>query len=310
MFREGKAFAWYACLSASIALAIATPSIGWETDARTAIRNAQSTGRPLLIVGTLPTCGPCQQMKRQLANNPELQSTLESCVVLVIDADHPDFGKLVRHFGIPVDVVPMIYIVQADGSLTYGQAGALSNDRLVGLLQHAAYNCGQPLDRSTAAELETQLTSVRQLAKDGDLVQALRLLAPVAQRNSTAKVVRQARNYELQLLDAIEDRVIRLDAKIDDPASQYASAYQLISTYVSLPAQFETVRAHIAEVVKARDQNEATHLVVRQAHLLVQAHRARQANKLDMALEHYRSVVKIEPTSRAGKYAAAQLRSM
>ncbi|WP_437201820.1 YHS domain-containing protein [Planctomicrobium sp. SH664] len=100
----------------------------WYTDVMAARRKAEELNRPLLIHFGATWCGPCQQMEKQVLNQPAVLDRLKATVVgLKIDGDkHED---LVQRFGIksfPTDLIvePDMYatrIVEGDGFRTLDQ---------------------------------------------------------------------------------------------------------------------------------------------------------------------------------------------
>ena len=97
-----------ACVAAAWA-ASCTPACGgaWRHDFESARRDAERTGRPLLVHFSAGWCGPCRQMERDVLSRPRLLATLDREVIgckLDLDRNRAVADRY-RVSSIPADVL-------------------------------------------------------------------------------------------------------------------------------------------------------------------------------------------------------------
>ena len=101
---------------------------GWHTNFAAAQAEAKALGKPLLVHFYADWCGPCQQMERNVLNQPAVLRSLGTDMVGVkINADHhPDLRSRFGVSGYPSDVV-----VSPTGDVSNRYVGATSESGFV-----------------------------------------------------------------------------------------------------------------------------------------------------------------------------------
>jgi YHS domain-containing protein/thiol-disulfide isomerase/thioredoxin len=83
-----------------------TPTIEWRADLDTAKREAQKSGKLILLHFGADWCSPCQQVESYVFSTPKVFRTINASVIPVkVDVDlHPELVKKFNVEGIPADV--------------------------------------------------------------------------------------------------------------------------------------------------------------------------------------------------------------
>jgi YHS domain-containing protein/thiol-disulfide isomerase/thioredoxin len=83
-----------------------TPTVEWRADLDTAKREAQKTGKLILLHFGADWCSPCQQVESYVFSTPKVFRTINASVIPVrVDVDlHPELVKQFNVEGIPADV--------------------------------------------------------------------------------------------------------------------------------------------------------------------------------------------------------------
>ena len=84
--------------------------VAWRDNYDAAVVESRHSGKPILLYFTANWCGPCQQMKRQTWNDPNVSAAVDRWIPVKIDVDqHPD---LARRFG--ATSIPRLLVLDAD----------------------------------------------------------------------------------------------------------------------------------------------------------------------------------------------------
>ena len=108
--------------------------INWQTDVRTAVREAETRRRPMLVTVTAAWCKACDRMKTETLNNDRIVRHVNDCFVAVrIDAD--DSRDLVQRLGI--QSLPASVIVAPDMKIVRRVQGFQNVDQMRQILTAA-----------------------------------------------------------------------------------------------------------------------------------------------------------------------------
>src|SRR2546423_1430235 len=102
-----------------------TEKVAWRTDYESARREAQSANKPLLLDFTAEWCEPCQQMRRTVFADRDVQiAIMRSFVPVQVDIDRsPALAQQYR-----IDAVPTYKIVTDAGMVLKEQTGAMTSE--------------------------------------------------------------------------------------------------------------------------------------------------------------------------------------
>ena len=278
-----------------------------EDSLRSAIRNARAERKPIMILGTLPTCGPCQVMKAEL-QNPLLSASWTDYVGVVVEAHSEDFQALARHFGIVVNSVPATILVSPDGDLLHLQSGGMSAEQLASLLAETSRRIGPRLSIAQRHKIHAIQGQVREAAAAGELVDALRLITPCAKLSIRDPSVAKSQDYRDQLIGAIDGWLTRLNEDMALQQNRYAAAFHLANITRHLPKDYVHLRSHANAILKRYAGTDGSSLAVRQASLLVLAREKEAAHRCQDALALYRELEALGPESPTGKLANRRMR--
>lgn len=111
-------------------------NIPWRTDLDAALREAQASGRPVLVDFTADWCPPCQAMKHDVWPDERVGQLLaERYVPVLIDVDAPGSAAVTQRYGI--SAIPTILVLDAQGKVLR-QANFMSRSQMLRFLQENA----------------------------------------------------------------------------------------------------------------------------------------------------------------------------
>lgn len=275
----------------------------WLGDMQSAFRESSYTGRPLLVVVTRDTCGPCRKMKQLVTADPSTETLRQDFLIVFLDLENPDFRELAKIYPIAFDIVPMVYLISPDKSLLYGQPGALELSDVESLRVATMRITGKTLSATEIVEHRGVLDRVRIAAAEGNWGLALRLNAPLAEQHSLAATVRQAQRYERQLLGAIERRAAELDQQLSQGNQVFRNAFELVNHFVSVPGKYAELKDEMQQRIRAHEIAPQTRTAMLQAKGLVRAYLEERRKMPQAAVDHYLQVVRIDPNTPAGRSA-------
>lgn len=87
--------------------------IPWRTEFAAAQRESQQNSKPLMLYFTADWCGPCQQMKRTVWADKEVDQALQAFVPMRIDIDlNPELAMEYQ-----IESIPQMLVLNTDGSI-------------------------------------------------------------------------------------------------------------------------------------------------------------------------------------------------
>ena len=90
--------------------------IPWRRDFAAALREAQATGRPVLMDVTASWCPPCRAMKRSTWPDPRVGALArDRFIPVLLDVDVPAEGLVAQQYGVPG--YPTVVTLEPDGRL-------------------------------------------------------------------------------------------------------------------------------------------------------------------------------------------------
>ncbi|HEU4389455.1 MAG TPA: thioredoxin family protein [Blastocatellia bacterium] len=107
--------------------AVADAQINWIRDYRAGIKRAQETKLPVMVDFWASWCGPCQQMDREVYNQPKLIEASKRFVFIQVDIDR-DPGTAGQYAAQAIPL--MVFIDPWENVLMKRQAFAYANDLL------------------------------------------------------------------------------------------------------------------------------------------------------------------------------------
>ena len=295
---------WMAWL---LAADFAAADVYWTESVDAAFQQSQQLGRPILALGVGPHCGPCQELKRRLREEPSIAESLNQFVVLEMDSQTGTFRTFVQaHPDGYGGTVPMVYLFGPDQQLQYAQPGLMPTQRLTGMLSRALELSGPPLEREQLATVTRVLYDVRSDAREGRITTALQKVRPVSSRAGSARVLHVARAYEQQLVSECQRWTSELDQALMTNDRIHASAYRLAQMYVQL-REFPDVQSQCGELLTKYQRLPSTSNAILQAKHLVRARVAEQRTLCDEAMNSYQRIIAIDHASPIAKYASNRL---
>ena len=88
----------------------------------------------MLVYFTADWCGPCQQMKRTVFSDPEVDRALRFHVAVKIDVDQQPV--LAKKYG--ATSIPHFAIMDADGEVDAAASGKMTSQELIGLIKRGS----------------------------------------------------------------------------------------------------------------------------------------------------------------------------
>ena len=130
----------------------APSAVAWVDDHQDALRQAEASGRLILLDFGADWCPPCQEMNRNVFSDPEFAAELEKWVVPVrVDLSDrpppPSAGELAQRYR--VGALPTFVVVDAKGQEVSRRTGAMSAGQFLGFVRGAVNQAagGRSLDR-------------------------------------------------------------------------------------------------------------------------------------------------------------------
>ena len=130
----------------------APSAVAWMDDHQDALRQAEASGRLVLLDFGADWCPPCQKMNQNVFSDPEFAAQLEKWVVpLRVDLSNrrppPSVGEMIRRHG--VEVLPTFIVVDTKGQQIARREGTMSAGQFLNFVRGAADQAagGRSLDR-------------------------------------------------------------------------------------------------------------------------------------------------------------------
>jgi protein disulfide-isomerase len=126
MFIAAVFFAVAAVVAVS-KLAGPSEKIAWRTNLGAAQHEAATSNKQVLLYFTADWCGPCQQMKRTVFSDDEVERALRFHVPVKIDVDQQPV--LARKYG--ATSIPRMVLVDDDGEIVHEASGAMTSQQFI-----------------------------------------------------------------------------------------------------------------------------------------------------------------------------------
>ncbi len=290
---------------------LAFPLVAWCHRIDDAMASAVQQQRPLFVLGSSPSCEPCRRLHATIDSDATIQRLLRHCEVVLLDAHSHEFAMFAARFPVDARMIPMIYVVMPDGSLLYGQSGLLERQHLAMLLGEAVRRSRPPAtppsaEPSSSLADEQIMASAREHAKQGKLIPALKMVAPLAGRKHPTLQVAYAREYQRRLIEAVQQWLQDLDFQLSTGDSIYGAAYRVAEIHIELP-EYRQIREKTDEMLRRYQAQTRTAMAVRQAKVLLRAHYFEAHQSPARALVEFERVVALDPSSPAADFARERM---
>lgn len=126
---RGRYFGWIVAFvlvgvawAGAVALRAGTAPVhldGWQPGLEAGMTEAESQGRPMLVMFTADWCGPCQTLKKEVIQTPAVQQAIaDGFVPVIVDltdqsASNPNMPAAQRYH---VSGIPMLILTDAKGN--------------------------------------------------------------------------------------------------------------------------------------------------------------------------------------------------
>lgn len=283
-----------------------------------AVALSRSTNRPLLAIGSAEFCGPCRKLHQTIETDPQLRPILENCVLLEMDSQTQEFRDFVNRFPADASLIPMVWVVLPNGTPIYAQSGGMTGTQLAGLLDQAIGYSGprvQPGKTMLASaevpvpannDLDTILKSARNHAQNGNLIDAIQLVSPIAAMSGSSEQLVKARTYEARLESVISNWMSELGNQLDKNESVHGAAYRIAELYVEL-TDHPTLRNEANELLVRFETKPSTAVAVQQAKFLLKARFFEDKEDSRTAAANYTAVVSLDSKTPAAEFASHRL---
>lgn len=283
-----------------------------------AVALSRSTNRPLLAIGSAEFCGPCRKLHQTIENDPQLQPILKNCVLLEMDSQTQEFRDFVSRFPADASLIPMVWVVLPDGTPIYAQSGGMTGTQLAGLLDQAIGYSGprvQPGQTMLATaevaipantDLDEVLKSARTQAQNGNLVEAIQLVSPIAAMDGSSEQLIKARTYEARLEVVISNWMGELGTQLENNESVHGAAYRIAELYVEL-TDHPTLRNEARDLLTRFETQPSTEVAVKQAKFLLKARFFEDKEDARTAAANYNAVLTLDAQTPAAEFASNRL---
>ena len=139
---------------------------------REAVAVSKQTGKPVLVLGLNPTCPHCEQLKKRIADEPELQALVAQYVITqTTSLQDPDALVMLKNYPPKVAGTPVLIGIAPNGVQLFNQAGAPEGDNLLKLLEEGLAKSAQIMPPRPAVDNGADVPQAR--GKRGKKVIAL-----------------------------------------------------------------------------------------------------------------------------------------
>lgn len=286
----------------------------WTDSAQTAWTRATEANGLVLVLGVSESCGPCQLFKRSLRTDPSYEALLDRVAVLELAAEGTNFNRFVARYPQGFEgMVPMVYLLDRQGTLLFVRSGAPSLEELSGLIRThmppAASPLTQPLVRDSIPPAEAQrvISSAGRATTLKELVESLQGLQRVLKgADEPAGVHAMAFAAVPILKERMEGQLHGLESSLLAGTEIHHAAFRLTELFLQL-GDYPDLRGETRRLlIKFRD-DPSTRSAVLQSMDVVRGRIAEHREDRGRAMTSYRSVLARDARSPLGEFAQRRL---
>lgn len=303
---------WWRCAAAMLSCALclaAFPEVrGQEGAAKSkfeaAMEIASQTGRPVLAVGTRDTCGLCKAFLAELQSDRQVRLVASQFVPVQIDIDEPAQRSALARYRHDGNVLPVIWIIRADGEQLYGHAGA--PERTAPFLAEHLKRSGTLLSGQQLAQLTEAVEKAQSLVEAGKIEQAVPLLKRYANSGSYAAAAVQMDQLAQEVASAGKSALEAAEQgmQADSPSLDAALAFvEVQHQFGSLPELTIAIRDKAREYRKDEDRAP----LLAQAELFHKAQQYAAEGKIRQAASYFQGLKQQHPGTPAAERAEQAL---
>lgn len=269
-----------------------------------AMEVANQTGRPVLVVGTRESCGLCKAFLAELQSDRQARAVASQFVPLQINIDDPAERSAMAKYRYDGSVLPIIWIVRADGEQLYGHAGA--PDRTAPFLAEHLKNGGTLLNSQQLTQLNQSVEKAKSLIEEGKIDQAAPLLKRYAGSGSYAAAAVQLDKMVEELTTAGRTALESAEQNMKAGSPSFDAALALVAVdrqYGALPELALAIR----DTVKEYRKDEAWATLLDQAELFSKAQRYADEGQTRQAASYFQGLKQKHPGTQAAEQAEQAL---
>lgn len=301
-----KRLGWIAVASLTLVGLIADAGLAQGLTPEEALERSKVTGRPILAMAGLPTCGICTALKQRLQTDAALRPLLAQFIPLEMTANEAPWQTWARRFQGEGNTVPIVYIIRSDGEKLYARSGGLPGDELPRLLVQSLAKSGKILPEAPLKKLIAAVEKAEAAYEAGQIGEAVALLAPYAEVGSYAESAKKAEELAKKIADEGAAKVSRADEQLesdDEPLAGALALAEVLRDYKKAPAVFKAAK----EVSGRHAKNPQRREIFVQSGLLDRARLYVAQGHPERAAPLYEQVLSKFPGTPAAEMARQQL---
>ena len=281
-----------------------------------AIELSTRSGRPIFAVAGSNTCGPCRALFNRLDTDRSIQPLMAQFVSLKVDIHGEAWSKWSSNYPPSGNLIPLIYIVRADGEQIFGNSGSITGPALPALLTQQLALAGTIYSDEQLAQLADVTERARQALEKDDpsaaigLLDAVRELGTPGNLGSFAAASRGADALFNQLVQQGKADLALAQEKIAEEETAFEGVLLLFRTeqeYGTLPE----LNAALDTAVREVRRNESMKTVAKQVDVFNQARQFAKSSRTKARAESWlNAIIAHFPDAQAADYARDELGRM